>query len=160
VPISFGVKKKTMRKMIAAVAGMFIGGMLYVLLRTDSLAMFKWLDTLAMQDEVQGLRFMARPHMSSLPQWVSFSLPQALWYFSGLLAFECIWGTSSRTLRQRRGWVLIFSSLAFGLEIGQFFHIMPGRFDPVDLALLFVAWGIVAVFSWVEQHRESRFGDA
>jgi len=149
-----------MKKMITAVVGMFTGGMLYFLSRTDSLVMFKWIDTLALKDEVQGLRFMARPQLSSLPQWVSFSLPQALWYCSGLLAFECIWGATSRTRWQRRGWILTFSSLAFGLEIGQFFHLVPGTFDLVDLALLVVAWVTVAMFSRIEQQRKPQIGDA
>ena len=146
-----------MKRMIAAITAMFLGGMLYVLLRSESLAMFNWFDAIGIKEEVQILRSMARPHLSSLPLWVCFSLPQALWYLSGLLAFECIWGTSSSPRRQRQAWMLIFSILSFSLEAGQFFQVVPGHFDPLDLALLFVAWGIVAAMASLEQRRAMNY---
>jgi hypothetical protein len=49
--------------------------------------------------------------------------------------------------------MLIFSILSFSLEAGQFFHVVPGHFDPLDLALLLVAWGIVATMGSFEQRR-------
>lgn len=142
-----------MRRMLAAITAMFLGGMLYILFRSESLAMFKWFAAMGIKEEVQASRLMAQPHLSNLPQWVYLSLPQALWYFSGLLAFECIWGTSPGTRRQRLAWMLIFSVLAFFLEAGQIIHVVPGNFDPLDLGLLLVVLGIVAAIGFLEQRR-------
>jgi hypothetical protein len=49
-----------MKRMIAAITAMFLGGMLYVLLRSESLAMFNWFDAIGIKEEVQILRSMAR----------------------------------------------------------------------------------------------------
>jgi len=54
--------------------------------------MFTWLDALGIRSQVLTLREYAKPYSIALPRWVIFSLPQALWLFSGIVAFSCIWG--------------------------------------------------------------------
>jgi hypothetical protein len=128
-----------MKNAILGTAGLFVGGMLYVLARTRSLLMFKWFEVLGIGQEVQALRAFGGPYVKSLPQWVYFSLPQALWCFSGLLLFSSIWGFNSANLWPRRAWILAFSVFAVGLEVGQGLHWVPGRFDIADLMLLIIA---------------------
>ena len=141
-----------MMKIMASFGGMLMGGLLYIVSRSESLLMFRWFDMLGIQDEVRALRFWTHPYLNSLPHWVYFSLPQALWYFSGLLAFELIWGTDASIFQQRRAWICVFSVLALTLEFGQFFDIVPGRFDLLDLALLLVAWVVAAAISSFRSH--------
>jgi len=141
-----------MRKTTAAIA-MFIGGMLYVSSRSESLIMFRWFDVMGLRNEVQAFRALTVPYLELFPKWVYLSLPQALWYFSGLLAFECIWGSMAATCRQRCAWVLTFSGMALGLEIGQWLHLVPGRFDILDLAFMLLAWSVVVIISSLERRR-------
>ena len=140
-----------MKKTVAAIVVMLMGGGLYVSARSTSLTMFRWFDRAGLRDEVEILRAVAAPHLGALPRWMFFSLPQALWFFSGLLAFQCVWVHGGRNERQRWAWILTFSCAGFGMEVGQLFGILPGRFDPLDLVLLIVAWGLAMAIGSVER---------
>ena len=150
-----------MKKALVATVAMLIGGLLYISLRSESLAMFRWFAMLGVQDEVHAVRALTSAQLGRLPGWVYLSLPQALWYFSGLLGFECIWSVNAATTRERRAWILAFSGLALGLEIGQWLGLVPGRFDPLDLVLLLVAWSVAAAISSLGRRRllNSQIGD-
>jgi hypothetical protein len=143
-----------MKKGVALIA-MLLGGMLYITGRSESLRMFAWLGSIGARDEIQDLRSFAAPYIIFLPRWVFYSLPQALWYLSGLLSFDCIWGLGTHARRACRVWSLAFSVIAFGSEIGQYFRWAPGRFDPLDLTLL-VASLIAVMATGVLEHRNGQ----
>jgi len=142
-----------MRKALCAIIAMFIGGLLYISSRSESLTMFRWFAIVGLGDEVTAFRILSRPYLSLLPLWIQFSLPQALWYFSGFLSFECIWGATPGERWHRRAWLTIFSGLALGMELGQYLRWIPGRFDIVDLTLLVVAWSAAAAISSIDHRR-------
>ena len=134
------MKKTT--EIILAVLAMFAGGMIYVLWRPDSLVMFSWFNALGMRDTIANLRQMNSPYPALFSDWVIYALPQALWFFSGLLGFHCIWRTRSK----RNYWLYfsVFFTIALATEIGQSLNIVPGHFDRYDLVLLIIA-GLVAL---------------
>src|SRR5215216_4420835 len=140
-----------MRKVTAAVASMLIGGMLYVSLRSESLIMFRWFHLMGILGFVRIFRVLAAPYVDVIPRWVFLSLPQALWYFSGLLGFKCIWSSGAGTCQQGRAWMFAFSGSAFGFEVGQLFHLVPGRFDLLDLLLLLLAASAVVTMDYFER---------
>jgi hypothetical protein len=127
-----------------------MGGMLYVSSRSESLMMFHWFNAAGCRDEVQAFRSSVGDYLPALPPWVYFSLPQALWYCSGLLLFEYVWGTGAATRHQHRAWTVTFSIIALGGELGQYFRWVPGRFDMLDLILLIVAWSVVGISGSLE----------
>jgi hypothetical protein len=148
-----------MNRLTASLALMWLGGVIYVATRTQSLLMFQWFNAVGLQDDVQEFRLWGGPLFASLPRWISLSLPQALWYASGLLMFQFIWRANETWGWQRRLWMLTFSAGAVGLEVGQLCRIVPGRLDVLDLALLLMSGGAVAVYSSFEKPKSSRVAE-
>jgi hypothetical protein len=143
-------------KTASALVAMSIGGMLYILSRSTTLVMFRWFRFIGIINGIQALRSSAHPYLDLLPNWVYFSLPEGLWYLSGLLAFEAIWGSEARLRRQRRAWLILFSLLAVGSELGQLPGWVPGRFDFMDLAALLAAWVVFASIGLIESYRRAQ----
>ena len=123
---------------ILATVAMLAGGMIYVLWRSDTLLMFAWFDALGMRPAVGMLREYAALHFQALPHWVVFSLPQALWLFSGILYFQCIWRGANAASSML--WTGAFVAIAFGFELGQLLNLVPGYFDVWDALSLIAAY--------------------
>jgi|GEM_PF-3423100 len=133
-----------MKRAVSPLAAMFIGGLIYVLWRSDNLLVSHWFAMLGAGRLVATLRAAAAPYAHSFPPWVYYSLPQALWLYSGLRAFHLIWGGSHP--RALNLWSSTFAAFAFGSELGQRLGLVPGRFDWLDLGLLIAAF-LAASFS-------------
>lgn len=121
---------------MTALATMLVGGLLYVLFRRESLVMFGWFDSLGLGETIRSAREFVQPLKPHMPGTLIYSLPNALWYFSGLLAFSAIWDKGV----QRTIWSLTFSAFAFGAELGQYFHIVPGTYQHSDMVLMTAAF--------------------
>jgi len=127
----------TITKTVAAVIAMFVGGIIYMFWRGDSLIMFTWFDVLGIKSQVQTLRMYAEPYSNILPRWFIFSLPQALWLFSGIVGFICIWGKND--VLNKRFWIITFCIIAFGFEFGQYIGLVSGYFDIIDIIFMIMA---------------------
>jgi len=137
-----------MRRLIIATAGilaLFIGGMIYVLWRPDSLVMFKWFKVFGLNSKLYNYRIWARSYRRFLPNFLVYSLPQALWLFSGILIFRSIWTSDENKNFLIWGATILITALGF--EFGQYIHWVPGRFDLFDVLLIIVTPIVsVAVF--------------
>jgi hypothetical protein len=146
-----------MKRVITATAAsfaLFLGGMIYVLWRNESLIMFRWFDVLGFGGQVHCLRIYAKPYVNILPQWVIFSLPQALWLFSGILLLKSIWGNDKH--KRILFWSVILLTIAFGIEYGQYLHWIPGTFDELDIGLLIAGYTVSVAFIELIYDRERR----
>jgi hypothetical protein len=141
-------------KLIVASAAMLTGGMIYVLWRSESLLMFSWFDALGIGPTVRMFREHAAPHAHALPHFIVFSLPQALWLFSGILFFRCIWPTGSRGSYML--WTGVFVAIAFGFELGQLLNVVPGCFEVGDALSLIAACLLALPFVSFTSHWERR----
>jgi hypothetical protein len=141
-----------MRKIIIAIIAIFLGGMIYVCWRSNSLLMFTWFDALGMRSEVLTLRQYAKPYSDTLPRWVIFSLPQALWLLGGMVAFSWIWG--KHDVLNKRLWSIAFCSVALGFEFGQLIGLVPGHFDVLDVASLILAIAFALLLDEFDNHSE------
>ncbi|MFH1006374.1 MAG: hypothetical protein V1800_02570 [Candidatus Latescibacterota bacterium] len=125
------MKKNT----IIGIASITLGGIIYVLWRKQTLLMFSWFDSMGLNSTIALLRDSASACSSVIPEWLCFSLPNALWAFGGILLFSSIW---KHFFAERLFWVLIFSITAIGSEIGQLVGIVPGTYDTNDIALMLI----------------------
>lgn len=75
----------------------------------------------------------------SIPEWMIYSLPNALWLLAGLSALSAI---SRSHLSQGGLLAILFSVSAIALELGQITDLIAGTFDPVDVSLIAVTCGI------------------
>ena len=103
----------------------FIGGMIYLMFRSESLVMFRWCETLHIREYVDSVRISC-----TLPNWIVYSLPDGLWLCSYLLLVSAIWNFDLK-----QGWLYVFSLpvVAIGSELAQAFGLMQGTFDWMDM---------------------------
>lgn len=123
---------------ILSIVSMTIGGMIYVLWRPTSLKMFSWFSALGIDQIVANMRAYVAPLSGFLPEWIYFSLPQAMWLFSGCISVHSIW--KDYRCWQEQLWMVVVLSLALGAELGQAAGIINGVFDILDLVLISVSF--------------------
>ena len=129
-----------MKRLGAAIAALAVGSLIYLLWRPRTLTVFTWLDVVGGERVVGSIRFHASWFFQYLPGWVLYSLPSALWIFSGLLLFDLIWGGKSSA--GKKFWSLLLWFIALGGEFGQSLQIVPGSFDPQDIYLMLISGGL------------------
>ena len=107
-----------------------IGGLIYILFRSTSLRMFKWLSFLGFDNIIQIARTYLIDVKSKIPSWVYFSLPDGLWIYSFTSAILIYWNNN---LQKAKIWLLIPITSGILFEIFQYFKLFPGTFDFLDL---------------------------
>ena len=144
-----------MKKALLASVALLIGGMIYVLWRSEALLMFIWFDALGMRPAVEILRGYAAPYSTTFPSWFYFSLPQALWLFSGILLFDSVWRGDARL--HKWFWVIVVAVSAIGGEFAQHWRFLPGTFDLLDIILCILALTIAILCIHFSLSTERRF---
>lgn len=119
----------------------FIGGIIYLTFRKESLFMFYWFDSLGLSFFVDYLRDFFHPYKSFLPNWFLYSLPDGLWLYSFVYFFSYLWKNEEPFLLI--SWSLIGPAIAIGSEFGQFLQIFPGTYSSLDL-LFYTIFGLLA----------------
>jgi hypothetical protein len=122
-----------------------IGATIYSLWRSDRLLVFTWYGWLGLKAPLLVLRANLAGIRNFLPDFVLYSLPDALWVYSFTFLMESVWFRHSRSFG-RTFWVFLPVSLAVGAEAGQLFKVVPGTFDLTDIAGYIAAWAAVTVF--------------
>jgi len=111
------------------------GVLIYSVTRSESIYLNQWLAHIAngkVNLFLQGLFQNAQ-----IPQWIIYSLPDALWMLALTLVMLLIW--DFRLHKKSIPWIA--SAIVAGIlfEIAQGFHIVRGTFDIVDLMFILVA---------------------
>lgn len=125
------------RKMIIGILPVIVGGLIYLTYRTDSLLMFGWFNKIGLSDTIDLLRSNQLLQNLTIPNWIKFSLPDALWLFSFNYILLTLWNFNLN--RQSAFWLLLAPTIGLLSEIGQLIGVVPGTFDLVDLLLLLIA---------------------
>ena len=133
-----------LQKVTIAFLSIFFGGMIYVLWRESILLMFSWFDIIGASKYIYIARDMLKDYSSIMPDWFYFSLPNGLWLLGGLILFSVIWGNMPI---QRLTWILIFTIIAFGSELGQRNGFIPGTFDVYDIFIMIICSAIAIIIS-------------
>lgn len=124
-------------KIFIGILPVFFGGLIYLTYRVDSLLMFNWFKIFGLTDLVIFLRTNDTLQNLTIPNWVKFSLPDALWLFSFTYIILLIW--DFKITRKSVLWILLTPTVGLFSEIGQQIGIIPGTFDKVDLLLLLLS---------------------
>ena len=125
------------RKMIIGILPVIVGGLIYLTYRTDSLLMFGWFNKIGLSDTIDLLRSNQLLQNLTIPNWIKFSLPDALWLFSFNYILLTLWNFNLN--RQSAFWLFLAPTIGLFSEIGQLIGLVPGTFDLVDLLLLLIA---------------------
>lgn len=124
-------------KIFIGILPIFLGGLIYLTYRVDSLLMFNWFKIIGLTDLVNFLRTDDLLQNLTIPNWVKFSLPDALWLFSFTYIILLLW--DFKINKQSVFWIFIAPTVGLFSEIGQLIGIIPGTFDKVDLLLLILS---------------------
>jgi len=114
---------------------LLVGGLIYILWRTDSLLMFHWFDSIGIDNTIKVARGFTG--IFNLPQWIIFSLPDALWVFAFTNMMIIIW--NHEISRQSFFWIISAPFIGIFSEIGQALGFVPGTYDSVDLLFILIA---------------------
>lgn len=116
------------------------GGAIYLLWRDTSLLMFRWLEELRLSQLILSARNSSAIQHVCLPDWVLYSLPNALWVLALVSAAGLLWRDTKRT------WLTIAvvtaACLGVGGEVAQGLDLLPGTFSMTDVVL--AAFGAAA----------------
>ena len=121
---------------------MFIGGLIYLLFRVDTLLMFQWVDALGLAGPLAAARASVAGFGAALPPWFLFSLPDGLWLYA--FGAQMVILHRESVLPVRVFWICLAPLLALVGEAGQAFGWIPGTFDVVDVLFFsMVSLGVV-----------------
>jgi hypothetical protein len=126
-----------------------LGAAIYVLWRAESLLVFRWIDAAGLRPVVDAVRRTLSGARAWLPDWLLYSLPDALWVYAGVAFYAIVWRGGHP--RSRLLWTALPALLALGGELGQLTGAVPGTFCPVDLALCALAWWAALTLNLTEK---------
>lgn len=120
-----------------------LGGIIYLAFRTNTLLMFKWVETLGLYNGLINIRAGLQGLKGNIPEYVIYSLPTGLWAYSFMMDMFFVWGYT----RQGIIWYSAIAIIIIGSELLQKFNIMPGNFDVKDLItnLAFIMLMIITI---------------
>ena len=122
-------RKRIVRAILSFIL-LIIGGLIYICCREKSLLMFKWFEKLGINGDVDTLRGLI--NADGVYGWVKYNLPDGLWLFAYMFLVDIIWNGSNAKV----SFVFIFSMPIVALisEILQYYNLLPGVFDWIDIA--------------------------
>jgi hypothetical protein len=124
-------------KIATALIPLLLGGLIYITYRTETLLMFSWFENLRLQFITDAFRSNIFLQNLNIPDWIKFSLPDALWLFSFTYTILFLWNFT--ITRQSIIWICVAPVIGLVSELGQLVSIIPGTFDVTDLILLILA---------------------
>ena len=117
-------------KLLIAIISLCLGGLIYIVFRSEDLLMFRWFDNLGFHEIVSQLRF--DYGQTNIWNWVNYNMPACLWLFSYMFVMDALWNNESNMIYQV--FIYILPVVAILSELLQLVNILPGTFDILDMA--------------------------
>lgn len=111
----------------------YLGASIYLLFRATNLNVFTWIHYARADDIFFTFRNASADLINILPSGVLYSLPDGLWVYALTFAMCLIWLNDKNLIK----YIFLAIGPSAGIlgEIGQYFHIVPGTFDIIDLLI-------------------------
>lgn len=122
-------------KFVWGVLCFLLGASIYLLFRDCHLLVFHLLNKIGLYAPLSSVRQSVSG--IALPDWFLYSLPDGLWCLAYVLVMDYV--ASHESLKKRISLVSIVPVLGIGSEILQYFGLIQGTFDPIDLLFYFFA---------------------
>jgi len=132
--------------LIHIISPLFIGGLIYLLFRSEDLLMFEWYRKIGLSDFLIYLRSNTITLKQNIPEWVIFSLPNCLWLYSILSFLNIIWKDDNKV----KIVLMILTSLSIiFIEILQAVGLIIGTFCWQDIISIFL---LIFIFILIHQN--------
>ena len=132
---------------------MIVGMLIYVSFRSTSIKMFGWFENIGFTKWINLTRGFFYPFKKSIPTWVYFSLPDALWVYSFSSVYLILWNN------QINYWLLLPFFFGCLVEIAQAFKIFEGTYDPIDFLLSLIAFILSIYINQLTKKDEKKIKD-
>lgn len=119
---------------INVVFPLLLGGLIYILFRSENLLMFSWIKFCKIYSIISFFR--EHNFTKYLPQWFLYSFPDALWVYSFCCFFKIIWIKETKIFFILSGIIIVLSLIT---ELMQHTKIIAGTFDLTDFFFIFLA---------------------
>lgn len=137
------MNKKSNQKKILVFLPVILGGLLYILFRSDNLLMFKWFEYINIKKTI----FLIRNNINFHPSdWIIYNLPDGLWLFSYTSLMINIW--KNKMNYESIFWIFIVPFIAILSEFLQLFNLISGTFDFIDL-LFYILGTIIPIILYI-----------
>jgi hypothetical protein len=143
--MEFHIRAKSKAYVGAAAVTLLVGSAIYLLFRSQSMLMFRWVEVFGLSEALAIARFNLAPLKAFLPHWVLFSAPFALWVFSYLLVTKAIWLRTSSSAKHLWCWSVPVGSVV--VECGQLTTYVPGSFDSIDVLTILIVTLVTLVLA-------------
>lgn len=114
---------------------LLIGGIIYVIFRTDSLLMFKWIEQLNLKGTVMSVRDIAGLYNTENYKIIIHTLPGGLWVYSYIAFLLIIWENEINS--NNIIYFILVPAAAVLSEFLQLAGIIRGTFDILDIIFYF-----------------------
>ena len=121
---------KTIRALTTATGLLTAGGLTYLLFRPCTLLMFRLVEALGATPYLDNYRAWASGFGTQLPEWVVYSLPNALWSAAYILTVDAL-------LKPSRSKVAIAGIMPMAGTVSEWLQatgVLRGTFDIADIA--------------------------
>jgi hypothetical protein len=112
--------------------------------------MFKWFENMNVSTIIDNFREITIINQIEFPRWLIYSLPDASWVLFGTCIIALVWGFRFSK------WIFFFPCMGILSELLQFFRMLPGTFDPIDMILLLFAslFSIFIIHIYIKQQNK------
>jgi hypothetical protein len=115
----------------AAIVSLLIGVLIYYAFRNLDIQFFRWLN-------IHINNVPSPVNQTSVLPFLLYNLPDGLWLLSGILFIRTLWTGNPAASGI---YIFVFCFLAILIEGFQYFNLVPGTFDPIDITtMVFVAF--------------------
>ena len=116
--------------LLLSFAALIVGLIFYINFRSPNTLIHKNLAAIGLLDDLSfpGLQKMM------LPDWLKGSLPDGLWMFSLSFLILSIWNFQWNIIT--KSWYGMAVAVGMTYEIFQYFQLVPGRFDFIDIVFI------------------------
>jgi len=128
------------------ILSLLLGGSIYLFFRGESLLLFRIIEWLKFSEELQQIRVILYPMQSLFPEWVIYSLPNALWVFSFSIYMALIEST-------KKFWLFAVWGASLSLELLQVVRLVPGTFSMIDLIMILIACAMSGLYIFLFQKK-------
>ena len=138
----FSDKKQFICQSILSLLLLGVGGSIYLLFRPKTLLMFKWVESLGLNEYIDRLRDMVSG--ITLNHITLYSLPDGLWLASYIIVVNTIVSKDNKV--NLLFWSFLLPVIAVTFEILQIPGVIPGVFDVFDLICYIVPLLIYLIY--------------
>lgn len=139
--------KYRVRVLLFIIFCLFIGALIYAITRPDNIYLNRWIDLISDGSIRRGL--LSLISVTNLPNWIIYSLPDALWMLGLVTLVLLIWDfkINSRSIP----WIILAILTGIFYEIFQAFRLVKGTFDIIDIGVMIVAALIPLSLTYLKQ---------